>query len=427
MRTLTARLISALTAAALPVVLMPAPAQADTIPIVSRTGTVAGNPPVHVAMTSCMIPDPSAAAIPGSVDRTALPAPVAGDEVPPGSGVLRIQQGQQVNLLSGVSFDARPLSELTVFRTLIQFPHASKIFAAIKLVQGDTWWVAVAEPSNSMSANSWHTFDAMTLNYFWIEQPGGLNREEPAMTIEAFLDKYPEGGQATGFIGAGTCDGFTPTTVYVDDFRVSAGANTQVVNFEIPFTPALGIATSATAITNGGSLTVTGTLKYGSTPLAERVMHLYAQVGSATPTVVAKKKTSSTGVARAVVTPTRNTTYTWYFPEAGNYGSKFSGARLVSVRAKVTLALTDSTLRPGQTLVATGRVSPAKVGSVATLWRKTSTGRVKLRSITLTKADGTFRITKVLNTRGTYKVYVTVPAASNNLAGTSPIRTATVS
>ena len=97
------------------------------------------------------------------------------------------------------------------------------------------------------------------------------------------------------------------------------------------------------------------------------------------------------------------------------------------MRARVTLNLADSTLHPGQTLVATGRITPAKVDSVATLWRKTSTGRVKLRSITLTKADGTFRITKVLNTRGTYKVYVTVPAASDNLAGASPIRTATVS
>jgi len=97
------------------------------------------------------------------------------------------------------------------------------------------------------------------------------------------------------------------------------------------------------------------------------------------------------------------------------------------VKAKVTLTLADSTLSPGQTLVATGRITPAKVDSVATLWRKTSSGPVRLRSITLTESDGTFRITKVLNSRGTYKVYVTVPAAKGNLAGTSPIRTATVS
>ena len=50
-----------------------------------------------------------------------------------------------------------------------------------------------------------------------------------------------------------------------------------------------------------------------------------------------------------------------------------------------------------------------------------------LRSITLTQGDGFYLISKVLNSRGTYNVYVTVPAAKGNLAGTSPIRTATVS
>lgn len=426
MRTLTARLIAALTAALLPLAFLPAPAQAATNTIVSRTGTSAGNPSVHVATTSCTFPDPTGLAFPGSVDRTARPAPVPDDEVPPGSGVLRIQQGQQVNLMSGASFDSRPLSELTVFRALIRFSMPSKIYSAIKLTQENTSWVGFAESPNNLGAGNWHPVDAMTRNYFWIEQPGGANQEEPAMTIPDFVAKHGS-GQATGFIGAGTCDGFTPTTVYVDDFRVSAGANTQVFDFEVPFMPTVGISTSATTIASGGSLTVTGTLRYGSSPLPGRVMRLYAQVGSAQPTLAATRTTNSSGVVHAAVAPKRNTTYTWYFPEAGDYGSKFSGARLVYVRAKVTLALADSTLRPGQTLVATGRVSPAKVGSVATLWRKTSSGRVKLRSITLTKADGTYWTTKVLNTKGTYKVYVTVPAASNNLGGTSPIRTATVS
>jgi hypothetical protein len=372
-----------------------------------------------------MFPDPTALAFAGSVDRTALPTPAAGDEVPPGSGVLRIQQGQQVNLMSGVSFDSRALSGMSVFRALVRFSMPSKIYTAIRLTQQNTSWIALSESPSNLAAGNWHPVDAMTRTYFWIEQPGGANQEESAMTIPDFVAEHGS-GQATGFIGAGTCDSFTPTTVYVDDFRVSAGADVQAFNFEIPFTPSVGISTSATTVTNGNSVSVAGTLKYGSTPLPGKVMRLYSQVGSNTATLVATRTTNDSGVVRATVYPKRNTNYTWYFAEAGNYASRFSGARLVSVRAKVTLALADSTLRSGQTLVATGRVSPAKVGSIATLWRKTSTGRVKLRSITLTRTDGTFRITKVLNTRGTYKVYVTVPAASNNLAGTSPIRTATV-
>jgi hypothetical protein len=43
-----------------------------------------------------------------------------------------------------------------------------------------------------------------------------------------------------------------------------------------------------------------------------------------------------------------------------------------------------------------------------------------------TGANGTFTIRKVLRTKGTYRVYVTIPAGTGNVNGTSPTRTATV-
>jgi hypothetical protein len=146
----------------------------------------------------------------------------------------------------------------------------------------------------------------------------------------------------------------------------------------------------------------------------------YTQVGSGV-------TTNCSGVARKTVSPAKNTTYQWYFKGDTNYRPVASPFKLIGVRAKLTLTLADSTLHSGQTLVATGRITPAKVNQVATLWRKTSSGPVKLGSVTLTETDGTYRITKVLSAKGTYNVYVTVPAATGNLKGTSPIRTATVS
>jgi hypothetical protein len=237
-------------------------------------------------------------------------------------------------------------------------------------------------------------------------------------------------GTTSGYLAAGACNPFSTATVYVDNFRVSKGSgDTQVFDFEPRLSTTASISASRSVITTGGSTTLATTLRHGTKVLPGRSMYLLARPsGSAGYTQVgAAVTTNSNGVARKSVSPARNTTYVWYFKGDKNYRPVQSTGKFIGVKAKVTLTLADSTLSPGQTLVAAGRITPAKVDSVATLWRMTSSGPVRLRSITLTETDGTFRITKVLNSRGTYKVYVTVPAATGNLAGTSPIRTATVS
>ena len=421
MRIPIVRLIAAVTAALLPVVLLPAPSQAATFTIISRSGTSAGSPAVQMTSYDCTFPFSSAPTGTYAVNRAVGPG-----NPPLGTGSLQIIQ-RSAGLVSGVGFEGRSLSTLAAFSGHFRSDLAVPVFAALRVIANDgSVWHGTAKVAN-LAEDHWQAVNALAATYTWVEQTPG--DRVAFRTPAGFKNVY--GSRTTkGTLAAGECDAFTSTTVYVDNFRVSkGGGDTQVFNFEPRLATSASISATRRTITNGGSTTFTTVLRSGSKELAGRKMVLLAkrfdaagftQVGSAV-------TTNSDGVARKTVSPTRNTTYDWYFKGDTNYRPVASQLMSVGVRARVSLTLADSTLRPGQTLVANGRVTPAKVGSVATLWRKTSSGRVKLGSVTLSETDGTFRITKVLSGRGTYKVYVTVPAAKGNLGGTSSIRTATVS
>jgi hypothetical protein len=433
MRTSIARLIAALVAAALPIVLMPAPAQAATITIVSRSGRTAGSPAVQMTSFDCSFPFTSVALSTYTLDRAVGPG-----TAPLGTGSLRINQ-LHTGLVSGVAFENRSLTRLAStsgrLRGWFRSDLPAKVRGVLRVTLADeSTWIGEAVV-RTLAADTWQLADGLAPPYLWVEQGAGNGVE--SRTLASFRGAHGP-GTVDGYLGAFVrssdpdplaCNPFYATTVYVDNFRVSKGTDTQVFNFEPLLVTSASISVTRKTITNGGSTTFATTLRSGSKVLPGRSMVLlskpygaqaYSQVGTAV-------TTNSSGVARKTVSPARNTTYKWHFDGDKNYRLAESYLEYIGVRARVSLTLADSTLHPGQTLVATGWITPAKVDSVATLWRKTSSGRVKLGSITLTEPDGTYRITKVLSSGGTYKVYVTVPAAKGNLGGTSPIRTATVS
>lgn len=76
------------------------------------------------------------------------------------------------------------------------------------------------------------------------------------------------------------------------------------------------------------------------------------------------------------------------------------------------------------TLRARGTVFPAKPGATVTLWRTTASSTTKVGSATV-QANGSYAINRTV-TKGTWRVHVTVPASTGNLAGKSVTRTATV-
>jgi len=423
MPTLTVRLFAALIAALLPVVLLPAPSQAATSTIISRSGTTAGTPSVLMTSFECgEIPFQSGSTGTYTVDRAIGPG-----TAPLGIGSLRINQ-LQAGLISGVAFENRSLNTLASFRGAFRSTlNGAHVYGALRVVANDgSVWIGTAVVA-ALARNTWKTAYGLTPVYTWVEQDD--DDRVRFLTPAGFKNQFGW-GKTNGYLAAGVCDPFSAPTIYADNFRVSkGGGDTQVFDFEPRLSTTASISASRSVITNGGSTTLATTLRHGTKVLPGRSMVLlakpylalgYSQVGAAV-------TTNSNGVARKTVAPAHNTTYVWYFKGDKNYRPAQSYLQYIGVRARVTLTLADSTLHPGQTLVATGRITPAKVDSVATLWRKTSSGRVKLGSVTMTESDGTYRITRVISNAGTYKVYVTVPAAKGNLAGTSPIRTATVS
>jgi hypothetical protein len=98
----------------------------------------------------------------------------------------------------------------------------------------------------------------------------------------------------------------------------------------------------------------------------------------------------------------------------------------VDVRTAVTSVLADRTVRKGGHLVLSGRTVPAKPGTSVTLWRRTA-GPSRQLATGVIKGDGSYRLTARATKKGSWKVFATVAAASGNLAGTSPVRTAKVS
>jgi hypothetical protein len=423
MRTSIARLIAVLTTVLLPVVLLPAPADAAVVTIVSRSGATAGTPPVEMTSFECgELPFQSGSTGTYAVDRAIGPG------TPPlGTGSLRINQ-LQAGLISGVSIENRSLDALASFSGRFRSNLATRVYGAIRVTADDgSVWLGTAAVAN-LTANTWQMANGLAAHYDWLEQYPG-DRFHLDMTPGDFRGAHGW-GTTSAYLAAGTCNGFTASTVYVDNFRVNrSGGDTQVFDFEPRLATNTSMSATRSTITSGGSTTLSTTLRHNSKVLPGRTMFLlakkygdagYTQVGTGV-------TTNSNGVARKTVSPATNTTYQWYFKGDRNYRPVASPFRSIGVMAKVTLTLFDSTLRPGQTLVATGRISPAKVDKVATLWRKTASGPVKLGSVTLTQTDGTYQITRTLSARGTYKVFVTVPAATGNLKGTSPVRTATVS
>ena len=407
------RLITAAIAALLTTSLLAPPAHAAEVVIVSRSGNQAGDPAVFVASTVCG--DPGQVVSGGfTYDRVTGPG-----AAPRGAGSLRLVR-QDAGLISGLaSIGGRDLNDLAAtfegsFRS--SFGGTAVAFVA-QLSSG--WHGGATVP---LTANTWTSVDFTQLPFTWTN---GIDTE--SNTIAGFIAVHGA-GTAGSVVGAADCENSTTGTVFVDDLRIGAGTDTQIFDFEPLLPTAVTATASKSTITIGGSVKLSTTLTSDGTPLASRPVELFHKpFGQSSYTTLGTVDTNASGIASLTLFPKKNTSYQWrYGGDTQEYDASQSPIRSVGVRARVTIALADATLKPGQTLVVTGKVTPAKTGFVATLWRKTATGKVKLASTTMVRADGSYRIAKTLTAKGTYKLFVTVPAAQGNLAGSSPIRTATV-
>lgn len=184
----------------------------------------------------------------------------------------------------------------------------------------------------------------------------------------------------------------------------------------------IGYFASSTSytITRPASVTISANFQPTS-GTSEVSLELWARPWGSSWKLLDSLTSDNTGAAHRLVSPTHNTLYQWRFTGNDQQAPSESQLLTIRVRVKVTLSLNDSSLRVGQTLVARGVTRPIKPGLTATLWRVAPSGTTKLASRTI-RSDGSYRITKVFSHRGGSSLMVTVPGATGNLKGTSPLR-----
>jgi hypothetical protein len=402
-----------------------APAGADTV----YTATIPAT--MHVVSDTC------ATTASGSVTIVEGP-PVAGRM---GSGSLDLHQGEVhdvvgigrdldlVSHLDSISFwmhdpdhsDSPTLGTATWIDVRVTLPSGT--YHLLKWVNGDVGWQSVA-------------MDATTGLAVVKEVDGGGWSQPTFESIQQFVTMTGDGPAVAQVLRApcyrgkvlGDPAGWAPPAglgrdTWLDAVRITATGETPTAYDFEPATQVVAMATPATTITAGGSATILGTVTDHGTLAPGVAVDLLARPwNSATWSRAGSAVSNRLGQLVLTVAPRRATDYRWSPPAPIPDSQKTR----VNVRTALPLAVADATLRAGQTLVVTGRTVPARPGATVTLRRRTSSGAVALAT-GVVSATGTFRITKVLRTTGTWKVLVTIPAGDGTLAGTSVARTVTVS
>jgi hypothetical protein len=282
------------------------------------------------------------------------------------------------------------------------------------------FWVGRA--GLTVAANDWQQIDATDLTYTWTQYDLGtmkpVARAGGAATVSAFLAAH--GGDGPGFYATGFgCDG---QPFKIDSLRSgSAGA---VTTYDLEgFTSTAGISGSASTITAGESVTLSGvvrdqwarTLPHGLLVLEEQKTgtHRFVPVEGAAASLDA-------GDPIVTVQPEANTVYRWSF--AGTWSFDGSVSEPFSVDVATAVTATTERLPDSGALVATGSVTPARPGVSATLWRVVKGSQTVVGEAPIAD-DGSYRI-EVPDAPRTFSRYVvTVPAVSSNLAGTSALQT----
>lgn len=313
-----------------------------------------------------------------------------------------------------VGHDVGPLSNLQSWDLGLR--RESGIVPLVAIVLLENQHQLVAQPS--LDADSWTMVDAYALDYEIYSFAGD---DLGPTTIPEYLSTNPD-DSALLVVVASACFGGAGGALNVDDYGWTSNGTFTSYDFEAGLETTAAISASRSTITAGGSTTLGTRLMQDGSAVPGADVDLFAKpAGSDSFSKVDTVTTGDDGRASLKVKPMKNTAYQWRYSVSAQ-----SATKTVKVRAKVTLALADSSLRTGQKLVATGKVTPAKGGFKATLWRLTGSGKDKLAT-TLIAADGDYKLTKSVTKAGTWKVFVTVPAADGNEAGTSPVRKASVS
>jgi hypothetical protein len=309
--------------------------------------------------------------------------------------------------------------------------------------------VAAGPPSASTNPASGVTDTAATLNATVFPNQNQTTYHFEYGTTTQYGTQTPDQGPINGNAGkdvSAAVSGLAPSTTY--HFRVVATNSAgPAFGSDATFTTAapgtgsgngppapqntVTIAATPTLLTFGRTVTVTGQVSGPDNANVDVTLEEnpfpFTAGFKATPV---STKTNATGAYSVVVTPGANTRYR---ATAKTKPPVTSPEVAITVRAKVTLRLGDSTPRAGRRVRFSGTVTPAHDGKVARIQRRTATGswRTVARAtlVAATPVNGVPRskyAKRVKVTRkGVYRVRVTTGDGDHAL-GTSPRRRAVV-
>ncbi len=209
-----------------------------------------------------------------------------------------------------------------------------------------------------------------------------------AYDVDAYIVKMAAGSTPPANTASGTTVYFgTGTSVTVPklaagttySFRIWARDSAQ--HLSAPATVTLvgtttTIASSTTALTYGGSVSLSSKVTRSGTPVAGVPVQLLARkVGTSNFVLVATRTTSSTGIVSVAHKPTASVDYIWVYRGSSTLMGSPSPARRVGVRMAITSNLSRTSVPLGGTFALSGSVAPSHAGQTIYLQRYVGSGK----------------------------------------------------
>lgn len=288
------------------------------------------------------------------------------------------------------------------------------------------------------SPGRWQQVDATKLTYAWTKYDmasgervptddatgaavsGEVGDPSSSSAVTDFIAAH--GGDGVGFytIGFG-CDGLA---FDMDAWRIGGASGVTTYDLE-GLSTVTTITGSSGSIVAGENATISGALRDGAgIKLFRATMILEAKAfDSFEFTTVDVAEAAGAIDPSVTVQPTTRTVYRWRFADRPLAEDSESAPFTIEVATGVTAVSPDTNADTdtdaGQTIG--GATTPAKPDLLATLWRVTPKGDVRVDTAK-TANDGTygFEVPDAQMETETARYYVTVPAATGNLAGQSP-------
>lgn len=191
----------------------------------------------------------------------------------------------------------------------------------------------------------------------------------------------------------------------------------------------VSLGSSTTALTSGGSVTVTGKLvrKDTGAGLAGVPVQLYGRYKGATSDTLVATVTSGTGGALTYThRPTKGVTYKWVYRGSSTLTGSVSPLRGVTVATRVTGTLSRTSFPLGGTVTLSGSVAPSHGGRTVYLQRHVGGQWKNVASRTLSSSS-TYSFSIKPTARGTYTYRVHMPADTDHAPGYCPLRSFKVS